>query len=199
MSLAAATALTMVPRAAQALWGPAFIPRQGVRLRPPDQSWLQDAPAKSGGSAKGKVAVFPFEGDDVYEPMRAEAVRLLRQKGLTVMASLRPVDSTAQLREMSATLGLGAILEGDVRGEGAHQTAHVRVRSGVSGQTIATATFTGSTVQIAAAIKRGLWSRVGSSIRHSCAGSGRPRRLDKEPLRIDAGEPMDNAVAAGGL
>ena len=169
-----------------------------MRLAPPDQSWLQDVPEKPGAHSKGKVAVFPIAGDDVYEPMRAEVVRLLRGKGFTVLASLRPVDSAAQLREMAAMLGLGAIIDGDVKGEGPRQAARIHLRSGVSGQPVATATYSGTTPKIAASIKRGLWGRFGSAIKHGCA-SGRPRRPSKEPLRIDAGSPMDSPVASRNL
>ena len=195
--VAAGALVAALPTPAHALWGAARLPRTDiVRSAPPDQSWLQDAPEKPGVKSKGKVAVFPIAGDDVYEPMRAEVVRLLRGKGFTVLASLRPVDSPAQLREMSATLGLGAIIDGDVKGEGARQAARIHLRSGVSGQPIATATFSGTTPKIASAIKHGLWGRFGSAIKHGCAAGSRPRRPSKEPLRIDAGTPMDSPVAS---
>jgi hypothetical protein len=160
---------------------------------------LQDVPEKAVARSKGKVAVFPIAGDDVYEPMRAEVVRVLRGKGFTVLASLRPVDSAAQLREMSAALGLGAIIDGDVKGDGARQAARIQLRSGVSGQPVATATYSGTTPKIATAIKRGLWGRFGSAIKHGCASGGRPRRPSKEPLRIDAGSPMDSPMASSSL
>lgn len=195
--LVAAGAIVTIPRPAQALWGSGRSPRTGVvRSMPPDQSWLQDVPEKSEAHSKGKVAVFPFTGDDVYEPMRAEVVRLLRGKGFTVFASLRPVDSVAQLREMSAALGLGAIIDGTVKGDGPQESAHIQLRSGVSGQPIATVTFSGSTPKIVAAIRRSLWGRFGSSIQRGCAGGKRPRRFTKEPLRIDASSPSDSPVAS---
>ena len=201
-ALAAVIVVIVMPARAHALWGGGAVrlPRTDiVRAMPPDQSWLQDVPEKPGAHSKGKVAVFPIAGDDVYEPMRAEIVRVLRGKGFTVLASLRPVDSASQLREMSAALGLGAVIDGDVKGDGAGQTARIHLRSGVSGQPIATATFSGTTSKISAAIKRGLWGRFGSAIKRGCAASGRPRRLSKEPLRIDASSPMDSPVASRGL
>ena len=198
--IAAVAIVAALPSAAHALWGPARLPRTDiVRLAPPDQTWLQDVPEKAGAHSKGKVAVFPIAGDDVYEPMRAEVVRLLRGKGFTVLASLRPVDSAAQLREMAAMLGLGAIIDGDVKGEGPRQAARIHLRSGVSGQPVATATYSGTTPKIAVAIKRGLWGRFGSAIKHGCSSGSRPRRPSKEPLRIDAGTPMDSPVASRGL
>jgi len=197
VALIIATGAIIATRPAQALWGAGHSPRTGVvRSMPPDQSWLQDVPEKPGAPSKGKVAVFPFAGDDVYEPMRAEVVRLLRGKGFTVFASLRPVDSVAQLREMSAALGLGAIIDGAVKGDGPRETAHIQLRSGVSGQPIGTVTFSGSTPKIVAAIRRGFWGRFASSIQRGCAGGKRPRKFAKEPLRIDASSPSDSPVAS---
>jgi len=198
--IAAGAIAAAIPARAHAMWGAARLPRTDiVRSTPPDQSWLQDVPEKAGAHSKGKVAVFPIAGDDVYEPMRAEIVRVLRGKGFTVLASLRPVDSAAQLREMSAALGLGAIIDGDVKGDGTRQAARIQLRSGLSGQTVATATYSGTTPKIATAIKRGLWGRFGSAIKHGCATGSRPRRPSKEPLRIDAGTPLDSPVASRSL
>ena len=195
--IAGGAVIATIPRPAQALWGAARTPRTGVvRSMPPDQSWLQDVAEKPGARSKGKVAVFPFAGDDVYEPMRAEVVRVLRDKGFTVFASLRPVDSVAQLREMSIALGLGAIIDGAVKGDGPRESAHIQLRSGVSGQPMATVTFSGSTPKIVAAIRRGFWGRFASSIQRGCAGGKRPRKFTKEPLRIDASSPSDSAVAS---
>jgi hypothetical protein len=195
--IAVGAVIAAVPRPARALWGGGRSSRSGVvRSMPPDQSWLQDVPEKPGARSKGKIAVFPFAGDDVYEPMRAEVVGLLRGKGFTVFASLRPVDSVAQLREMSVALGLGAIIDGTVKGDGPRESAHIQVRSGGSGQPIATVTFSGSTPKIVAAIRRGFWGRFASSIQRGCAGGKRARRFAKEPLRIDASSPSDSPVAS---
>ena len=105
---------------------------------------MDDLPEKPGAHAKGKIAVFAFKGDDVYEPVRAAVVKLLRSKGLNVTASLRPVDSAAQFREMSYTLNLGAFVEGEITGDGPHQTAVIHLRSGMSGKRIASTKLTGS-------------------------------------------------------
>jgi hypothetical protein len=188
------------PRPAAALWGPLFAPRPPVvRSGPPDQSWLLDVPEKPGAHSRGKVAVFVFKGDDVYEPMRAQVVKILRKKGLNVTANLRPVDTAAQFKEMSVTLNMAAFIEGDVRGDGAHQSAHIRLRSGMSGQPIAAATFSGPTPKIVGDIGRQFWTRVGPAMMRACAGSTHPRRLERAPLRIDAGEAGDSPVASDGL
>ena len=70
--IAALAIVAALPASTHALWGPARLPRTDiVRLAPPDQSWLQDVPEKPGAHSKGKVAVFPIAGDDVYEIGRA--------------------------------------------------------------------------------------------------------------------------------
>ena len=51
---------------ARAAWGvPCPLPQ--LRSAPPDQSWLKDLPEKRGVRSRGKVAVFVFKGDDIYE------------------------------------------------------------------------------------------------------------------------------------
>jgi hypothetical protein len=157
---------------------------------------MMDVPARTGAHAKGKVAVFVFKGDDVYEPVRASVVRLLRAKGLEVTATLRPVDSAAQFREMSYTLNLALFVEGEMIGEGAHQSAVIHLRSGVTGQRIASAKFSGPTREIVGSIGRTMWPRVGGTMMRACSSASRPRRREREPLRIDASTPMDGVSVA---
>jgi hypothetical protein len=187
------TLLAAVSTPAQAAWVVPFL--QPVRATPPDQSWMTDVPEKEGAHPKGKVAVFVFKGDDIYEPVRAAVVRLLRAKGLNVTATLRPVDSAAQYREMSYTLNLGVFVEGEMTGEGARQSAVIHLRSGLSGQRIATAKFSGPTRDIVGAVGRTLWPRVGGPMMRACSSASRPRRREREPLRIEAGTPTDNGAS----
>jgi hypothetical protein len=185
------------PAPVEARWGVLYVPRP-VRKLPPDQSWLQDVPEKPGARARSKVAVFAFQNDDVYEPVRAAVVRLLRRKGLNVTANLRPVDSASQYREMSQTLNLAVYVEGELTGEGAQQRARIRLRSGVSGQHFASATFSGPTPKIVGDINKTLWNRVGPSVSRACSSASKPRRRERDPLHIDAGSPLDAAIAAQG-
>jgi hypothetical protein len=191
--------LVFVPAVAQARWGVPYLPRP-ARRAPPDQSWLQDVPERPGARAKSRIAVFAFRNDDVYEPVRAAVVKLLRRRGLNVTANLRPVDSAEQYREMSYTLNLAAYVEGDLSGEGKAQRARIRLRSGVSGQPIATATFSGPTPKIVADLNRTLWTRIGPTVSRACTSAAKPRRRERDPLRIDAGTAIDDSrVAAGSL
>ena len=190
-TLAVATGvLVAAPTLASASWA---VPWPGAP-RPvrtaPDQSWLQDVPQVAGTRTRGKVAVFVFRGDDVYEPIRAAVVRALRRRGLNVTAALRPVDSAAQYREMSYALNLALFVEGDLTGQGKRQSAQIRLRSGLTGQRIATATFSGPTAKIVGAVERSLWARVGSAVTRTCARAAKPRRPESEPLRIEAGSPL---------
>ena len=184
--LALATAAA-VPGTAGAAWHAWRLRPPPVVRKPPDQSWMQDVPEKPGARSRGKVAVFVFAGDDVYEPIRAAVVRTLRQRGLNVTATLRPVESAAQFREMSVALDLAVFIEGELVGEGARQSARIRVRSGLTGQTIATTTFAGPTPKIVGQMNRSLWNRVGPAVMRTCASAARPRRREAEPLRIEAG------------
>jgi hypothetical protein len=174
---------------AEAAWG-VSCPLPQVRSAPPDQSWLKDAPEKPGARSRGKAAVFVFKGDDVYEPVRAAVVRTLRKRGLNVTATLRPVDSPKQYREMSYTLNLAVFVEGEVSGEGAGQTVLIRLRSGVTGEHFATAKFSGATPEIVGNIGRTLWTRVGSATVHTCSKASKPRQREVEPTYIEAGTPL---------
>jgi hypothetical protein len=185
-----------MPATAFASWGIPYLPRQTVaRSMAPDQAWLQDVPERPGARTRGKVAVFTFEGDDVYQPVRAAVVKLLRRRGLNVTANLRPVDSAAQYRELSQALNMAVYVEGDVTGEGAKQTAIIRVRSGMSGQRIATARFVGPTPKIVGDVHRTLWTRLGPTVMRSCTSVSKPRARERAPLLIDAGSPLDSHIA----
>ncbi len=183
-----------LPTAAHAAWVVPNLPRAPIvrRAPPPDQSWREDVPDKPGARAKSKVAVFPFQGDDRYEPLRAAVVRLLRRRGLNVTANLRPVDTAEQFREMSYALNLAAYVEGELIGEGPRQRARIRLRSGVTGQSIASASFTGPAPKIIADLNHDLWKRIGPSVSRACTHASRPRRRERDPLLIDAGTPLDN-------
>ena len=175
---------------AQAAWGPPYMERSVAT--PPSQDWLKDVPERP-GAAKRKVAVFVIQGDDVYQPVRAAVVRALRRQGLDVTATLQPVDSPAQYREMSSALKVAAYIDGDVTGEGARQSVHIRVRSGVTGQHVAAASFSGPTPKIAGVITRTLWTRVGRATMRACSSAAHSHRREREPLRIEAGTPLDDA------
>jgi hypothetical protein len=189
--------LVSAPASVEAAWVmPCPRPAQAVRSNAPDQSWLLDIPEKAGAHHRGKVAVFVFKGDDVYEPVRAAVVRTLRARGLNVTASLKPVDSAAQYRELSYTLNLAVYVEGELTGEGARQNALIHLRSGVTGQRIASAKFSGPTSAIVGAVGRGLWPRVGATMMRACSSASRPRRREREPMRIEAGTPLEEAPVA---
>jgi hypothetical protein len=182
---------------AHAAWVVPFLkPAPIVRPAPPDVSWMDDVPEKAGPHAKGKIAVFAFKGDDVNEPVRAAVVKLLRSKGLNVTASLRPVDSAAQFREMSYTLNLGAFVEGEITGDGPHQTAVIHLRSGLSGKRIASTKLTGATPQMVGTVGHKVWPALGGAMMRSCSSAAHPRQRERAPLRIEAGEPLDDSVTA---
>lgn len=178
---------------AEASWGvPFLLPR--VHSAPPDESWRKDVPDKPEAFAAGKIAVFSFKGDDVFEPFRAAVVRTLRKQRVNVTAALRPADGPAQYREMSYSSSLAVFIDGEVSGEGARQTVLIRVRSGVTGQYFTSVRFSGSTDVIVRAIGASLWGRVGSAILRTCASAAKPRRRESTPMYIEAGSPLDRPI-----
>jgi hypothetical protein len=182
---------------AEGAWGTSYSWRPPRRTAP-DQSWLMDVPEKPGHRSRGRVAVFAFNGDEYYQPVRAAVVKTLRRRGLNVTTSLRPVDSAAQFRELGQTLNLAVYIDGEMRGEGARQSVVIRLRSGHSLQHIASARFSGPTEKIVDEVGRKFWTRIGPAVTRACTSASRPRRLEREPMRIDAGEEADMPIAAQG-
>ena len=192
---ALAAALFSAPAAsAQAAWGvPCRVPQ--IHSAPPDQSWLKDVLEKPGGTARGKVAVFVFKGDDFFEPVRAAVVRALRKQRLNVTAELRPADKPAQYRDMSYASNLAVFVDGEVSGEGARKTVLIRLRSGVTGQYFASAKFSGATPEVVGNIDSALWPKVGPAILRACNSASKPRKREFEPMYIEAGTPLDSKPA----
>jgi hypothetical protein len=182
--------------AAQATWGILYLPPPKVVRTPEEQAWLRDIPERPGARSRGKVAVFVFKGDDVYQPVRAAVVQMLRRRGFNVTVTLRPVDSATEFREMSQVANLAVYVQGEMSGEGARQSAHIHVYSGVTGHRIASARFSGPTAKIVGDLGHTFWTRVGPAILRTCSSVARPRRLEREPLRIEAGEPLENTPPA---
>lgn len=173
---------------AGATWG--MLAMRPPKPAPRDDSWLKDSP--EGTRSRGKVAVFVFKGDDVYEPVREAVVRLLRRRGMAVTVSLKPVQSAVELREMSQASNLAAYVSGEMVGEGARQRATIHLYSGLTGHRVSTATFKGPTDEIVADLQRKLWTRVGPPLLRACTAAARPRHHEREPLRIDAGDDVVN-------
>jgi hypothetical protein len=142
--------------------------------------------------AGAKVAMFAFSGDEV-EPIRRQVQHLLKAKGLKINSGLRPVDSAEQYREMAVTLNLIAYVDGEVSIDGAEGSATIFVRSGATGLRIASATFSGDRHLLAANIGRELWEQVGPALGRALADSTKPRKVDREPMRINAGTPLTDS------
>jgi hypothetical protein len=149
-------------------------------------------PAKADGPAvSGKVAVFGFKGEGAARVQQA-VVSTLRTRGLQVTTELRPVDSAEQYREMAATLGLAAYIDGKVGGQGPRGQATVQVRSGVTGRRIASVRFAGDRSALADNVESGLWPRTHAQFTRLCAEAAKPHKGPRRALRIDAGTPIEN-------
>lgn len=143
---------------------------------------------------KGKVAVMAFDGDGA-NPLRARVVRLLRAKGLQVVTTLRPVDTPEQYRELANTLVLVAFLDGEASEDGDQASVTVNVRSGVSGLRIASATLAGERRKLPATIDKELWAQLAPPLSRVCTDAAKPHKREREPMRIEAGTPLDSTPA----
>lgn len=175
---------------AHAAWG-VLAPTPQARAAPPDQSWMKDVPEKPGAKSRGKVAVFVFKGDDVFEQFRGAVVRALRKQGLTVFASLRPSDTSSQYRAVSYSSGIGLFIDGEVLGSGGKHVLQLRLRSGVTGQYFGGTKFTGSPTSLAGTIERSFWAKVGPATVRACASAAKPRKRGFSPMYIEAGSDLD--------
>lgn len=151
------------------------------------------APPKAAAipAPKGKVAVFAFDGDGAT-PLRARVVHLLRAKGLQVVTTLRPVDTPEQYREMADTLVLVAFLDGEAAEDGDQGSLTIHLRSGVSGLRVASTTLAGERRKLSGEIDKTLWDQLSPPLARICADAAKPRKRDREPMRIEAGTPLDN-------
>ncbi|HMF41249.1 MAG TPA: hypothetical protein VKQ32_11155 [Polyangia bacterium] len=143
---------------------------------------------------QGKFAVFTFEGEGAHR-VQQQVIASLRAKGLKVITNLRPLDSAEQYREMAVTLNLVAYLDGEYIGDGDQASATVYVRSGVTGLRSTSTTFAGEKRTLPAEVGKGLWERISPDLSRLCVDAAKPRKLERAPLRIEAGTPLENRPA----
>jgi hypothetical protein len=177
---------------AHAAWG-VPCPTPQIRTAPPDQSWMKDPPEKPGARSRGKVAVFVFKGDDVYEQARGAVVRALRKQGLTVYATLRPSDTPSQYRDVSYSSGLAVFIDGEIVGDGTHQTVQLKLRSGVTGQYFTSTKLSGTSQEMPAMIGRSIWTKLGPATLRACTSAAKPRKRESAPMYIEAGTPLEQS------
>ena len=167
--------------------------RKSKSAKPPPTPKVAPIP-----NPRGKVAVFLFDGDGA-SPLRARVVRLLRARGLKVTTTLRPVDSAEQYREMADTLGLAAFVDGEASEDGDQASVTVHIRSGVSGLRMASATLSGERRKLGADVDQQLWTQLGPPLARVCNDAAKPRKHEREPMRIEAGTPLDSPEPKGDL
>jgi hypothetical protein len=156
----------------------------------PAASKTKSEGATGGGGGGGRIAVLSFTGEGAARVQQV-VVNTLRMRGLQVMTSLRPVDSAEQYRDMAATLGLAAYIDGKVGSGGPGGQATVQVRSGVSGRRIASVHFSGDHGSLATDVGDRLWPKMGSQLTRLCSEAAKPRKGPRRAMRIDAGTPLE--------
>jgi hypothetical protein len=151
-----------------------------------------DDPAPVPGS---KLAVFPFTGDG-GEAVQRQVLHVLRSKGMKPNTSLRPMFDTAeQYRETATTLGLVAYVDGEAAADGSEASATIHLRSGTTGLRLWSATFTGERRQLPNDVGKRLWDAWSAALGKACADAAKPRKADREPMRINAGTPLTDPPA----
>jgi len=160
--------------------------------------------APSGGAAKGKskaqaeeeaadggkVAVLAFDGQDTYS-VRDHVIKALSERGMKVEAAVPSVDTVEQYRDMGAVLDLAVYVHGHVKELPAdHAVATIVVRSGVNGEKLTAATFTGYRRGLPEDVEEMLWQRLGATLARACVDARKPRPHHNKPTVIEAGTPL---------
>jgi hypothetical protein len=151
------------------------------------------AKAEADAIAAGKAAVFVFQGDE-SEPLRRHVIRLLRANGMRVQTDLRPNDTAEQFRDMAAALDLAVYVHGRVKdAPSGRSLVTITIRSGVTGRTVATASFAGQRRELSTMIEDGLWQKVRAPLARACLDAHSKPRRHNAPMRIEAGTPLEDA------
>jgi hypothetical protein len=138
----------------------------------------------------GKVAVFAFQGEDTYS-VREHVIQALTDRGIKVEATIPPVDTTEQYRDMGAVMNLAAYVHGHVKELPAdHAVATIVIRSGVTGRKLTSVTFTGYRRGLPYDVEEKLWQRLGPAFRRACVEATKPRPHHNKPMVIEAGTPL---------
>lgn len=153
------------------------------------------AKAEADAIARGRAAVFAFQGDET-EPLRRLVVRLLRANGMRVQTDLLPNDTAEQFRDTAAALNLAAYVHGRVKDAPSGRShATVTIRSGVTGRVIATASFAGDRRELPASVEEGLWQKIRAPLARACMDAQSKPRRHNAPMRIEAGTPVEDTPA----
>jgi len=140
--------------------------------------------------AEGKIAVLTFQGQDTYS-VRDHVMKALTDRGIKVEATIPPVDTTEQYRDMGAVMNLAAYVHGHVKELPAdHAVATIIIRSGVTGKKLTTATFTGYRRGLPEDVEEKLWQRLGATFTRACVEATKPRPHHNKPMVIEAGTPL---------
>jgi len=158
---------------------------------PPKAGPPKEEPTVAPGS---KVATFAFT-NDAGEAIRKQVHHVLKAKGLKVDTSLRPLfDNAEQFRETATQLALVGYIDGEVESDRAGGSATIFFRDASTGLRSWSFTFTADRRQLPATVGKQLWEQLLPALgRASATLTASPRKLEREPLRIEAGTPLPDA------
>jgi hypothetical protein len=93
---------------------------------------------------------------------------------------------------MADTLNLAAFVDGETSEDGDQASVTVHLRSGISGLRIASATLAGARRTLPSDVDKSLWPQLGPPLVKVCVEAAKPRKREREPMRIEAGTPLEN-------
>jgi hypothetical protein len=145
---------------------------------------------KSESKTDAKVVLFPIKYDD-DRTLAVQIERILRSKGFEVVTGLRPVDTAEQYRDVATSMNLVAFVAGDYREVGEKASVTINVRSGFTGKKVIATTFKETPLHMHNEIEGKLWPKIGRVLSRASVHANRPRKRVRNPLVIEAGEPLN--------
>jgi hypothetical protein len=143
-----------------------------------------------------RVAVQPIAGPG-GPALRAQVVRMLRRRGYPVITSLPAVSGTAQYPGMARDRRVAAFVVAELAERPGRNAATFLVWHGDSGDVADRWTVAAHPKKLPLAVARGFWRELGGAIGGARPPAG-PRTLPPaRPMRIDAGDPIDEPIVSG--
>lgn len=135
--------------------------------------------ASTASAQELRVVVLDFSGPGSAAVRNAAVRALSGQRGLELLPS-DEVKEAGGLEAAASKLSLNAFVDGVVRKRGRRWTATITVKSGDSQEVIKSTSFRGRNARtLARSVQRGLWGRIGSSIRSSESAGEGPAPVDE--------------------
>jgi len=159
------------------------------------RSWRPAKRAATPAPARGtRISVQPI-GGSVGPALRAQLARLLQQKGFRVLMSLPTASGTSQYPGMARENRLAAFVVTDVTEHGHSVTVTFLVWHS-DGGVVDRWTVWAPDKRLWRTVAKGFWQHLGKALAE-CKAPPSEELGPAPPMRIDAGDPLDEPIVTG--